>query len=140
MVNGTLIKDTMVKLSAAKRSALESLERLNKTLDWLDSEPQAADRWGRFDAVGKRFEVSFEYVWKALKAALEYQGEEVFGPKDSITLAGTYQWLEDLEDWAEFLEARNAGVHDYFSLTPEEYVNIARRFLKSARIVLNRLP
>jgi hypothetical protein len=31
-----------------------------------------------------------------------------------------------------FLEARNAGVHDYFGLSSEEYAGIARNFYTAA--------
>ncbi|MFQ6116096.1 MAG: nucleotidyltransferase substrate binding protein [bacterium] len=128
------------KLDSSKKNAVESLAQLEHAFKWLDAEPKAKDRWGRLDATAKRFEVSFEYVWKALKSALEFQGEEVYGPKDTITLAGSYQWIDDIEEWAEFLQARNAGVHDYFGLSSEEYAKIARRFLKEAQSVLKRLP
>ncbi len=128
------------KRNAAKAKAEESLQRLAATLAWLDAEPAASDRWGRLDAAAKRFEVAFEYVWKALKAALEMQGEEVFGPKDSISFAGKYRWIDDVEMWAEFLQSRNAGVHDYFGLTEDEYADIARQFLKEAKKVLKQLP
>ncbi|MBX2993071.1 MAG: nucleotidyltransferase substrate binding protein [Bacteroidetes bacterium] len=128
------------RLEAAKQKAASSLLQLETTIRWLHANPEADDRWGRLDAVAKRFEVSFEYVWKALKAALEFQGTETFGPRDSITLAGTYQWIDDLELWAEFLQSRNAGVHDYFALSEEEYAKIAERFLSEARSVLLRLP
>lgn len=121
-------------------SAHESLDALTKSIEWLDADSTAPDRWGRLDAVAKRFEVSFEYVWKAIKVALEREGEEVYGPKDTIQKAGLYQWIEDIEDWIEFLQARNVGVHDYFGLSSEEYAEIARRFEKSARLTLSRLP
>ncbi|MDZ7292417.1 MAG: nucleotidyltransferase substrate binding protein [candidate division KSB1 bacterium] len=133
-------KGSKEKLDATKRKALESLQRLEQTLLWLDREPQADDRWGRLDATAKRFEIAFEYVWKTLKAALEYQGVDVYGPRDSIALAGTYQWIDNVEEWAEFLQARNAGVHDYFGLSEEEYAEIARRFLIAANNVLECLP
>ena len=90
--------------------------------------------------MAKRFEVSFEYVWKALKVVLEMEGEEVYGPKDTIQKAGVYKWIQDIKDWIEFLQARNAAVHDYFGLSSEEYADIARRFEKTARHTLNRLP
>jgi nucleotidyltransferase substrate binding protein (TIGR01987 family) len=133
-------KGSHEKAETAKQKAVEALHRLEQTLLWLDAEPEANDRWGRLDATAKRFEVAFEYVWKAFKTVLQYQGEEVYGPKDSISLAGNYQWIDDIEAWAEFLQARNAGVHDYFGLDDEEYAEIARRFLAAAKNVLKHLP
>ena len=66
------------KLDAAKQKALASLQQLEKALAWLDEGADSVDRWGRLDAAAKRFEVSFEYVRKALKAALEHEGEEAY--------------------------------------------------------------
>ena len=123
-----------------RESANEALDALSKAIEWLDAQPDAPDRWARLDTVAKRFEVSFEYLWKALKVALEKEGEEVYGPKDSIQKAAGYQWIKDIEDWIGFLQARNAGIHDYFGLASEEYAEIARRFEEAARPVLSRLP
>lgn len=64
----------MVSPGDSKQSAEASLDRLTEVLTWLDSEPDSSDRWGRLDAVAKRFEVAFEYVWKALQAASEWEG------------------------------------------------------------------
>jgi len=69
------------RLDAAKKKAIDSLNRLEKTIAWLHAGPTAEDRWGRLDAAAKRFEVSFEYVWKAFKAALDHKGEEAYGLK-----------------------------------------------------------
>jgi nucleotidyltransferase substrate binding protein (TIGR01987 family) len=140
MEPGMVTLSPQQKLDAAKKNAASSLGLLERANAWLHANPDAEDRWARLDAVAKRFEVSFEYVWKTLKAALEFQGTEAFGPRDSITLSGTYQWIDDLEVWAEFLQARNAGVHDYFALSEEEYAKIAERFLQEARLVLAKLP
>jgi nucleotidyltransferase substrate binding protein (TIGR01987 family) len=111
---------------------IHSLEELHKALNYLDLDTTAKDRWVRLDAVAKRFEVSFEYFWKFLKAAGEYQGSEIPGPRPAILEAIRYGWIQNREIWAGFLEARNAGVHDYFGLSSEEYAGIARNFYAAA--------
>ncbi|HEX2960013.1 MAG TPA: nucleotidyltransferase substrate binding protein [Chitinispirillaceae bacterium] len=116
-----------------------SLEELNKAINHLDLDTTAKDRWVRLDAVAKRFEVSFEYVWKFLKAAGEYQGSEIPGPRPSILEAARYGWIDNREIWAGFLEARNAGVHDYFGLSSEEYAGIARNFYAAAVECVKRI-
>jgi nucleotidyltransferase substrate binding protein (TIGR01987 family) len=121
-------------------SAATSLDELQKVLSWLDADPKAPDRWGRLDAVAKRFEVSFEYYWKFLKAAAEWQGTEAPGPRPAIAASHQYGWIEDPESWAGYLEARNAGVHDYFGLSSEDYAAKARAYLEAARKVLSRVP
>ena len=74
----------MVRPADARRSALEALDGLDAALEWLDSDPQASDRWGKLDAVAKRFEIAFEYVWKVLQATAEWQGTEAPGPRLAI--------------------------------------------------------
>ena len=121
-------------------SAENSLRELLRAIEWLDADTQAPDRWARLDAVAKRFEVSFEYVWKYLKSALEWQGTETPGPRAAIQNAVSYGWIEDADSWASYLNARNAGVHDYFGLSSEEYAAIARRYLSDASATLRRVP
>lgn len=98
------------KSQAIYQKAKESLEKLQRAIQHLYADKNASDRWIRLDAVAKRFEVAFEYVWKAFKAELECRGEDVVGPKDSITIAAKYKWIEDIEKWIVFLQTRNAGV------------------------------
>jgi nucleotidyltransferase substrate binding protein (TIGR01987 family) len=119
-------------LDSFGESARKLLGELKRALDHLDAQPEAPDRWSRLDAVAKRFEVSFEYVWKFLKAACEYQGTETPGPRPAITVSAAYGWIDDKEAWAGFLEARNAGVHDYFGLSSEEYAHIAADYYAAA--------
>jgi len=123
-----------------RTSASASLDELGKALSWLDHDPEAPDRWARLDAVAKRFEVSFEYFWKCLKSMAEWQGTEAPGPRPAITAAHQYGWIEDPESLAGYLEARNAGLHDYFGLSSEEYAATARAYLAAARTVLSRIP
>jgi nucleotidyltransferase substrate binding protein (TIGR01987 family) len=118
---------------------IRSLEELNRAMNYLDIDTAAKDRWVRLDAVAKRFEVTFEYVWKFLKAAGEYQGSEIPGPRPAILEAARYGWIENREIWAGFLEARNAGVHNYFGLSSEEYANIARNFYAAAVECVKRI-
>ncbi|MBL0176739.1 MAG: nucleotidyltransferase substrate binding protein [Ignavibacteria bacterium] len=124
---------------AVSRASM-ALNQLEKTLLWLDADPQSEERWGRLDATAKRFEIAFEYVWKALKLAIDYSGDEVFGPRDAINLAIIRGWIASPDTWAAFLQARNAGVHDYFGMEPEEYAAVAKDFLVDARVVLSRIP
>ncbi|HON10370.1 MAG TPA: hypothetical protein PLE24_05840 [Chitinispirillaceae bacterium] len=59
-------------IDAYYQSSARSLDDLKKAIEYLDKDKDAEDRWVRLDAVAKRFEVSFEYFWKFLKAAGEY--------------------------------------------------------------------
>lgn len=44
-----------------------------------------------------------------------------------------------MDSWAGFLEARNAGIDDYFGLSSEEYADIARDFHAAAIACLTRI-
>jgi nucleotidyltransferase substrate binding protein (TIGR01987 family) len=127
------------EISSYYQTAFRSLEDLNKAITYLDKDNSAEDRWVRLDAVAKRFEVSFEYFWRFLKAAGEYQGSEIQGPRPAILEAAKYGWIENKDQWAGFLEARNAGVHDYFGLSSEEYADIARNFHSAAITCITRI-
>lgn len=85
-----------------------------------------------YDACVKRYEVLFEYTWKLLKIASEYQGQEAPGPRPAIQEGLRFGWIEDPEFWADALDARNGSVHDYFGVTQQEYLNIMNRFVKEA--------
>ncbi len=126
-------------IDAYYQSSARSLDDLKKAIEYLDKDKDAEDRWVRLDAVAKRFEVSFEYFWKFLKAAGEYQGSEVLGPRPAILEAARYGWIENKENWAGFLEARDAGVRDCFGLSSEEYAEIARSFLIAANECIIRI-
>lgn len=111
---------------------------LQRSLDLLATDPLPDTRWAYLDSAAKRFELAFEYTWKAFKIALDYLGDEVYGPRDTITAAGRRGWIESLEQWSAFLIARNAGTHEYHGLDPEEYARIGAAFLDDARRSLAR--
>jgi len=118
------------------KSALEacssSLDELRESLAFFD-EPSTKkhDLTHRIvgDAVIKRFEVSFEYSWKLMKVAAEYEGSEAPGPRPAIQEAVKYGWIDDPEFWAYALDARNGSVHDYFGITHEAYYDLVRNFV-----------
>lgn len=97
-------------------------------------EKKGADETAAFFALTKAFEVAVEYAWKELKRRLEEKGvDDVFAPKDVVRKAAQVGLIEDAEGWLDFIDARNASVHDYYGMTESEYVKLARAFLKDAR-------
>lgn len=92
------------------------------------------------DATIQRFEYTFELAWKHLKRFLESQNHTVEASiKNLFREAGKLGWIESVEDWFEFLEARNLTSHTYEESTAEQVFNVAARFEKSARFLLKRL-
>jgi nucleotidyltransferase substrate binding protein (TIGR01987 family) len=122
------------------KASLDAYEGAHKELhDSLDYLGSLAGNVGELergiatDAVIKRFEVAFEYAWKLMKAAAEYQGSEVFGPRPAIQEAIRYDWIHDPDFWADALDARNGSVHDYFGVSRDRYLEIVREFLVRAK-------
>lgn len=68
------------------------------------------------DATIKRFEFTFEVVWKTLKLFLEHQGHECNSPRGTIRKAfaeGLIATPEEADIWLRMLEDRNLTSHTY---------------------------
>ena len=68
------------------------------------------------DAVIKRFEFTFELVWKSLKLYLERQGLDCGGPRSTLKKAFTEGLItspEQADVWLQLLEDRNLTSHAY---------------------------
>lgn len=127
------------KIIKTINTTAESLNELQRSIDWVNKTKDSEDREFRLDAVAKRFEVSFEYTWKAFKGVAEWEGTSVPGPRAAIQAAHQYGWIDDVNQWAAFLEARNYGAHDYFGLSSEEYFKIASDYAEAAKKAVSQL-
>jgi nucleotidyltransferase substrate binding protein (TIGR01987 family) len=68
------------------------------------------------DATIRRFEFTFEVVWKTLKLYLERQGHECGGPRPTLKKAFAENMIptpEDADGWLQMLEDRNLTSHAY---------------------------
>lgn len=68
------------------------------------------------DATIKRFEFTFEAVWKTLKLHLERQGYECGGPRPTLKKAFAENLISSPEEadlWLTMLEDRNLTSHAY---------------------------
>jgi nucleotidyltransferase substrate binding protein (TIGR01987 family) len=117
----------------------ESLRGLEESLTAFEKESDPNKAEMIRDAYTKRFEILFEYTWKALKMAAEHQGVEAPGPRPAILEAIRFGWIEDGDFWAEALEARNGSVHDYFGISREAFFRIVKRFANEVATLLKAL-
>ncbi len=118
----------------------EALNALDESLVALQAETEKHRKLLFEDAVAKRFEVAFEAIWKLFKLMAEEQGSEAPGPKPAIAVAFRYRWIEkNPELWQAFLEARNSGVHEYFSLPKREYLSLVKKFGNAAKVVVQNI-
>ncbi|MFH1830042.1 MAG: HI0074 family nucleotidyltransferase substrate-binding subunit [Pseudomonadota bacterium] len=130
------------KLESSITACDEAMGQLAEAIGFLDGLKGAADDAEHgiaSDAVIKRFEVAFEYTWKLMKAAAEYQGSEAFGPRPAIQEAIRYEWIDDPEFWAAALDARNGSVHDYFGITRKAYIEIVKEFVAKTKKLLKKI-
>lgn len=131
---------TAKKLKAAVTATTAALQRLEEALQVLKkSAREGGMRDLLQDACVKRFETSFEYVWKLFKVAAENQGSEAPGPRPAIQEALRYGWIDHPGFWAEVLDARNGSVHDYFGITWGEYHKMMTVFAERTRKAMAKI-
>jgi nucleotidyltransferase substrate binding protein (TIGR01987 family) len=114
-----------------KQRLLDSLEDLDRAISAFT--PSSRERSLSFLAASKAFEVCIEYAWKYYKHLVEDKGIEVFSPKDTVREAARLDMISDPGLWIECINIRNLSVHDYFSISEEDFIKIAKKFLKSAQ-------
>lgn len=129
---------TSKKLSEAVRSTKEALEKLNEALSAVKTHDKS-DKVLLEDAAVKRFEVLFEYCWKMLKTAIEFEGGDAQSPRSAVQEAVRYGWIKDVDLWVSALDTRNATVHDYFSSAPDDYLDVIKKFSKEIVLVIERV-
>jgi nucleotidyltransferase substrate binding protein (TIGR01987 family) len=92
------------------------------------------------DATIQRFEYTFEISWKLLKRYLESENKTLESNiKNIFREAGKLGLIERVEDWFDYLEARNLTSHTYEESTAEKVYEAAVRFEKAALFLKTRL-
>lgn len=130
---------TKAGLKAAIEKVETSLAEVKEGLAALSEKENTKNYALITDATIKRFEVLFEYTWKLLKIAAEYQGIEAPGPRPAIQEGVHLGWIQDPEFWALALDARNASIHDYLTKDFDDYRNIISRFADEVEDLLSSL-
>lgn len=108
----------------------DAVKKLEEAIKFFENENNISENL-RHLALSKAFEVAVEYAWKEFKKRAEGEGLEVVSPKDAIRKAAQIGLISDPELWIEFIIARNDGVHDYFAMPEDDYLELAKKFLKS---------
>jgi nucleotidyltransferase substrate binding protein (TIGR01987 family) len=125
-------------IRSAVKSCEDSLAKLREAVGLLDKKSNAEFSDVLMDAAIKRFEVAFEYSWKLMKAVIEHEGSEAYGPRPAIQEANRLGLIDDPEYWAVALDARNGSVHDYLGITHDEYLKVIKKFIKENEKLLVR--
>lgn len=91
------------------------------------------------DGAIQRFEYTFELCWKTAKKVLKDIGIESQAPKLVIRELGQQKWINNVEQWLDFLKARNASSHTYNIQTAEWVFAQAKSFAVECRGLLGIL-
>ena len=85
----------------------EANKRLNEALGIED------DSGIKQDAVIKRFEFTFELLWKTFKKIARFEKIDCFGPKSCLKTAFKLGLIESEELFLDIIDARNKTTHVY---------------------------
>lgn len=93
------------------------------------------------DGVIQRFEYTFELCWKAIRKILIEMGKNDVSssPKPLFRNGFEEYFIEDLDVWFKYLDARNRTSHTYNQKTAEAVYRDIQDFGKNARKLLNNL-
>lgn len=91
------------------------------------------------DGVIKRFEFTFELVWKAIQEYAQFSGLEVVSPRDAFRVAADLKIIENPEDWFVFLKDRNETAHLYSEDQVKEIFLHIPDFIKKVEALVSKL-
>jgi nucleotidyltransferase substrate binding protein (TIGR01987 family) len=103
-----------------------SHEKLKNAFDKLNEGVDIAGDDLQRDGVIKRFEFTFELLWKTLKIYLENQGIIVRSPRESFKEAFKLNLIEDEKVFLDMLKDRNETTHIYDKETADKIFNRIR--------------
>ena len=103
----------------------QSFALLEAALDECRAEPGHPLRAA---ALAKAFETTFEYAWKGFKREAGQAGLEAYSPRDALKSAAQLGIIEELDDWNQFLNARNLSVRDFVGMDDAEMLDLVGRF------------
>lgn len=78
------------------------------------------------DAVIKRFEFTYEFLWKVYKKIARSQKLDYFSPKSSFQFAFKSGLIEDEDLYLEIIDARNKTTHVYSEEEAKEIYNFIK--------------
>jgi len=128
-------------MSTRQREDLEySVVKLENSLSRLRSGCNEAKAKLAEDGVIRRFKLTFELFWKALKLFLREEGVEARTPRDVFKEAFKLEWFDNEELFLNMLEDRNKTSHIYDSKTSREiFQRVKKDYVSAIEKILLRL-
>jgi nucleotidyltransferase substrate binding protein (TIGR01987 family) len=117
-----------------------SHEKLNNAINKLNEGAGIAEDELQRDGVIKRFEFTFELLWKTLKIYLENQGIIVRSPRESFKEAFKLNLIEDEKVFLDMLKDRNETIHIYDKETADRiFTRIKSDYLPAIENMVKKL-
>lgn len=91
--------------------SFEKVDRALNQLKTATANPPANDL--ERDGVIQRFEYTIELLWKIAKRVLEESGVFAIAPKDVVREMARIGWINNPEEFIEYIKMRNATSHTY---------------------------
>ena len=92
------------------------------------------------DSAIKRFEFTFEMLWKLIKRISHFEGIPCNSPRQCFKFAFSIGLIEDENLFLEILEYRNLTVHTYYELKAKEvYEFLKEKGIKAFRSIYEKL-
>ena len=120
-----------------KKPILENYKKALNTLDEAMLKPPANNL--ERDGIIQRFEYCVEISWKSAKKVLEFHEQETDTPRNIIRELAKMNWINNPDEWIEFLEARNKTSHLYHEEVANELFKLVPVFLKASHQLLTKL-
>ena len=130
---------------SSPRKAIESLEKTirvaddNAFMSRLEEDQKQAVKAG----VIQRFEFTYELCWKFMKRWLQVNlgsaHVEGVSRRQLFRLSAEHRFLDDVDRWMEYHDARNETAHTYDEGTAEDVFDTSQQFLADARKLLKAL-
>lgn len=118
--------------------SLNPLKKAAKSLELATINPPNNDI--ERDGAIQRFEYTFELSWKTLKRYFEQNSNPTnLNLKDLFREAGKQQLIDSVEQWFEYLEARNLTSHTYNLESAEKAYAAAVKFHTDVKKLIERL-
>jgi nucleotidyltransferase substrate binding protein (TIGR01987 family) len=81
------------------------------------------------DGVIQRFEYTIEILWKVSKKVLQDNGISAVAPKEVIKELANIGWINNPQEFLEFIKMRNETSHSYEELTAQKVYEASKRFV-----------
>ncbi len=121
----------------------KAIASLDESVNYSNNLPEGIDAGIVRDSVIQRFEYTYELSWKLLQRWLKVnvspEDAEPRTKKDLFRLAAKKKMINNVEDWFEFAEARNAVTHTCNESKAEYVYEVALKFLPASKALYQEL-